>query len=335
LGEGNSFGHPYARYRITFSTNGTASGQGKFKSFYSCSNDANSTGIISTGEVPFNIIRTVPSNISLAGDAQGCYNQSGNYSLVNLPSGASTVWSVSGPLSLGGSSATNATINYGSNDGVGTITAQITDACNNTFTQTINVGVGSPNISTVNYDGSPNSGPVAANSGSTHYLNVVSSNAPSASYSFDVTNNFGDINVSLSGVNRGDAQIYVYGNNGNSSININASNACGSKSSALIIYIPSDYSATPNPAKESLTVAFTDTQYQEALPDDLEIVSEKTMKPVRSVNVKETFKKGGFQNGNKINFDIKDLPRGIYYLKVVNPRREKEKQIEMVRLVFE
>ncbi|MBC3795155.1 hypothetical protein, partial [Spirosoma utsteinense] len=280
------------------------------------------------------VTRPTLTNASLTGGTQGCYNQLGTYSLANLTSGVSTVWSASGPLSIAGSSATGVTINYGGNDGFGAVTAQITDGCNNTVTRTLDVGVGTPNISTINYDGLPNSGPVAANSGSTHYLNVVSSNSPSANYSLGVTNNYGDINVSLSGVNGGNAQIYVYGNSGNSSINVSASNVCGSRSAALIIYIPSGYRAAPNPAKESVAVTFTDTQYQEALPDELEIVSEKTMKSVRSVNVKEIFKKGGFQDSNKINFDIKDLPRGTYYLKVVNPRREKEKQTETVRLVF-
>lgn len=294
-------------------------------------NDASNTS--STASIGVN--RPSLSNASITGSSQGCFNQSGTYSLANLTSGISTAWSASSPLSIAGSSATNASVNYGGSNGYGTVTAQITDGCNNTVTRTLNVGVGAPNISTVNWDGNPNSGPVPANSGSTHYMSAVSSNSPSANYSLSVTNNYGNINTSLSGVNGGNAQVYVYGTNGNSSININASNVCGSKSAALIVYIPSGFRTAPNPAKESMTVAFTDTQYKEALPDQIEVVSEKTLKSVRSVNVQDVFKNREFQEGNKIVFDIKDLPRGTYYLKIINSRQEKDKQVENVRLVFE
>ncbi|MEZ0541455.1 T9SS type A sorting domain-containing protein [Fibrella arboris] len=112
-------------------------------------------------------------------------------------------------------------------------------------------------------------------------------------------------------------------------------NTCGTTSSAFIVYIPYSYRIGPNPAKESITVAFTDTKYQEALPDQIDVISEKTQKPVRSVNVAETFKQNKFKDGNAIEFDVQDLPRGTYYLKVINPRLEKEKQIEMARLYLE
>lgn len=311
----------------------SSAGTGENVSFTATRNDVDADKLRSATSVT--VTRPTLSVPTITGNIQGCYNQSGNYNLSTLPPGVSTIWSVSGPLSLASSTTNGALINYGGNDGFGTISAQITDGCNNTATGTLSVGVGIPNISTIKWDGNANSGPVPANSGSTHYFNVSSSNAPSANYSLNVSNNYGNINTSLSGVNGGNAQVYVYGSYGNSAININGNNVCGNKSSTFIIYIPSSFRASPNPAKESLTIAFTDTKYQEALPDQLEIISEKTSKIVRSINVREVYDNHKFQENNKIEFDVKDLPRGVYYLKIINPRQEKDKQVETVRLVFE
>lgn len=279
------------------------------------------------------------SGISITGNSQGCYNQSGTYSLSNSNSIVSTAWSVSSPLTIVSSSTSSALVNYGGNDSYGTLTAQLTDGCNNTASRSFPIGVGSPNISTINWNGNANNGPAPAPSGSTNYLNVSSSNSPSANYSLNVANNYGNISTSLYGVNGGNAQVYVYGTQGNSTISINASNVCGSKSSSLTVYIPYSYGygymAAPNPAQESLAITFTDTQSQDALPDQIDIVSEKTSKSVRSINIKDAIKNHGLKDGNKAVFDIKDLPRGTYYLKIINPRQEKDKKIETVRVLFE
>jgi hypothetical protein len=282
---------------------------------------------------------SILSNVSITGNSQGCYNQSGTYSLSNYNSITSTTWSISSPLSIVSSSISSALVNYGGNDSYGTLTAQLTDGCNNTASRSFPIGVGSPNISTINWNGNANNGPVPAPSGSTNYLNASSSNSPSANYSLNVANNYGNISTSLYGVNGGNAQVYVYGTQGNSTISINASNVCGSKSSSLTVYIPYSYGygymASPNPAQESLAVTFTDTQSQDALPDQIDIVSEKTSKSVRSINIKDAIKNHGLKDGNKAVFDIKDLPRGTYYLKIINPRQEKDKKIETVRVLFE
>ncbi|MEZ0542824.1 hypothetical protein [Fibrella arboris] len=336
LGDVEEFNQFYQRYRVTFSVNGTVSGQATFKSFFSCSTDPNSTGILSSTVIPFSVIRSSGyENISLSGANQGCFGQSGSYTLQNAPSGISTTWSATGPLSLASSSSAEAVVNYGNTIGIGNVVVNISNACSLTAVKQLTVGVGIPYVDNVYYDGLPNRGPMPAAGGSTHYVGVSAFNSPSATYSLGVTNNSGNINVSLYGVNGGNAEIYVSGTVGNSAINYVATNVCGSSSGAQIVYIPYSYRAGPNPAKESVVVAFTDTKYQQALPDQIDIVSEKTMKAVRSINVSEIVKTGGFQEGNKIAFDIQDLPRGVYYLKVINPRQEKEKQIDMTRLYFE
>ena len=275
------------------------------------------------------------TGVSITGSNQGCFNQSGTYSLVGAPAGASVTWNASGPLTLAGSTSTNATINYGSSYGGGNVLATVQDGCGHIANPELAVGVGVPYIGSVQYDGSPNTGPMAAASGSTHYMVASVSNSPTVTYTLGTTTLNGDINISLYGVNYGTAAIYVYGSYGYGAVNIGASNVCGSSSANLILYIPSSYRIASNPARESLDVIFTDTKSLEALPDQMEIVSEKTMKPVQVVNIKELFDQGGFKEGNKVNFDIRSLPRGIYYLKVINPRQDKAKQTEMTRILFE
>ncbi|MCY7353047.1 MAG: hypothetical protein LH606_20720 [Cytophagaceae bacterium] len=73
----------------------------------------------------------------------------------------------------------------------------------------------------------------------------------------------------------------------------------------------------------------------EALPDKLELVREETMEVVRSVKIQDEFDRKSLKDTKKVEFNITDLPRGIYYLRVMNSQLEKEKQVEMTRLLFE
>lgn len=141
--------------------------------------------------------------------------------------------------------------------------------------------------------------------------------------------------LNLTGVNGGNGQINVSGSGGNATLRISASNSCGSDSRDAIFYIPYYYRASPNPAKSNLTIAFESTEDKYALPDQLEIVSEKDQKVVRTVNAQDTFQNKTFNNGREINFSIGDLKRGTYYLRVVNARQVEGKKVEMIRLIFE
>ncbi|MEZ0542757.1 hypothetical protein [Fibrella arboris] len=135
-----------------------------------------------------------------------------------MPNAYSVNWSVTGPHSIANTNATNVTVNYGSTAGIGYISAFITDVCSYTANPKLQVGVGTPYVSSITFDGSPNSGPAATPSGSTHYLAAYTPNSPSTTWSIGVTNNSGDINTTLYGVNGGFAEIYVYGTVGNSAI---------------------------------------------------------------------------------------------------------------------
>ena len=72
----------------------------------------------------------------------------------------------------------------------------------------------------------------------------------------------------------------------------------------------------------------------DALPDEIILLSEASMKPVGSVNFRESPGQKAFKNGNQVVIDVRDLPRGIHYLHIKNSRRQDEK-VDMIRILPE
>ncbi|MCY7351487.1 MAG: hypothetical protein LH606_12620 [Cytophagaceae bacterium] len=146
----------------------------------------------------------------------------------------------------------------------------------------------------------------------THYVHSTSSNIGNGlSHSFSVVGGSGDMSLDITGANGGDCQINISGNTGSRTLRISANTSCGSNSRDVIFYIPSGYRAYSNPVKDKLTVEFTNADLLEALPDQLEIVSEKEMKTVLTVNLPDVFSQKAFKNGKQTEFDIRELSRGV------------------------
>lgn len=130
----------------------------------------------------------------------------------NVPAGSTLNWTSSNPSALDISSGGVATRQNNFNGQV-TVTATINSGCGTlTLVKTVNVGL--PTISNVLVDNVLNPGPVAVNSGSTHYVQTTSSNDPST-YSLSASTNSGNIVLNLTGVNAGNCQINVSGSIGN------------------------------------------------------------------------------------------------------------------------
>lgn len=212
-----------------------------------------------------------------------------------------------------------------------TITATVSTGCETlTFNRSVTTGL--PTITSLALNGN-SSFPQAVNPNSNYTLSA-STNDPSSTYSFSVVGGSGNMNVSLSqsGSNCG---VYVTGTSGSKYVRVTVTNSCGSYSEDVVLYIPSGYRAYPVPAKDVLTVEFTDTQEKFALPDEMYLVGEEQSETVRRVNISEVYERRGFRGGNKIDFDIRNLPRGTYYLKVVNSRLEVSKRTETIRVLFQ
>ncbi|MDQ1090430.1 M43 family zinc metalloprotease [Siphonobacter sp. SORGH_AS_1065] len=100
-------------------------------------------------------------------------------------------------------------------------------------------------------------------------------------------------------------------------LNVTATTSCGGPQSRSISFsVPYSYKVYPNTATNVLNVEFEKVEYEEGLPDEVALISERSQKIVRSVKVREAFRNKNLENQSKVVFDVKNLARGRYYLKV-------------------
>lgn len=163
-------------------------------------------------------------------------------------------------------------------------------------------------------------------------LNVQVSTTQATSASWSVT----CCSAYLTDYGNGIAYFNSY-NNDCYGLDVTATNACGNTQDGVTICVEDCfyfYRVFPNPAKNYFYLEFDQTDNLSSLPERVELLSEKSTNPVRSINIQEVHQRKGFVNGNRLEFDVKDLPRGVYYVHVINSRR-KEKEKDSIRLIIE
>lgn len=127
--------------------------------------------------------------------------------------------------------------------------------------------------------------------------------------------------------------MFVTLNSGQSAtFDITANTGCN-QTRRVTYYIPSGFRVAPNPAKEVVTIEFDYADQLDVLPERLEFLSEKSTQPVQTIVVKDAFERKAFSGGNKLAFDVRDLPRGTYYLRVIDSRN-KENPVQTVRVLL-
>ncbi len=237
-------------------------------------------------------------------------------------------WSVpSGNASISGSGNT---VTVAPNIGSGYITISV--SVDNGYTYNITVYTGPPPFAYVAVNGQPTSNATVCvnNFASIEAQPFVAT----ASYTWSLSNpgnayitNYYNANTAF---NSYTADCYY--------LSLQISNACGSTQSTLTICSQNcfaRYTVQPNPARDYLIVQFDEVDKVDALPDNIELYSDSSTKPIRAVNIQEAYNKKALKDGNKIQFDVQDLPRGTYYLHVTNSRQTKEKQLEKIRVILE
>ncbi|WP_353717766.1 T9SS type A sorting domain-containing protein [Dyadobacter sp. 676] len=91
------------------------------------------------------------------------------------------------------------------------------------------------------------------------------------------------------------------------------------------------YKIFPNPAKDQVKIQFEDVHAIEQLPQIVRLFSEAGAKEVREIQATEQYATATFEQDRAITVPVSDLPRGTYYLMLVN----RDGSSENVRLVLE
>lgn len=119
----------------------------------------------------------------------------------------------------------------------------------------------------------------------------------------------------------------IYANNGTCTISRN-----------IIVQVNDcSFRVSPNPAQSTLSLSFDSPEQLESIPDNIDLFDE-SKKNVKSLNMKLKKAEGSKDSKiskslGKIDLDVRDLPRGTYYLHLTFGEK-KEKQIEQIRVIL-
>ncbi|MET7256535.1 T9SS type A sorting domain-containing protein [Dyadobacter fermentans] len=120
-------------------------------------------------------------------------------------------------------------------------------------------------------------------------------------------------------------------------IDITVSNCFGSVQKGITICVDNCakgtpiYKVFPNPAKDQVKIQFDDGQAIERLPQTVRLLSEVGGKEVRAIDATAQYVTPAFEQDRTITLPVSDLPKGIYYLILVN----RDGTFENVRLILE
>lgn len=263
-----------------------------------------------------------------------------------LPDGVTFNWSAS-PANLftntSGSGLTFITANNGSNKGWGIVTLNVTMPDGTSFSKPSNpIWVGSPENIILTSDGTFNINynstsickslgycmSVSTGTGTPTATHFTYSGWPSYG-SFLNTNTLTVPNdrVCFGTNNTGSYYLTVYANNGTCSIGksilVNVNN-CG-------------YRIAANPTQSTLSILLDAPLQTESIPDNIELYDEKN-KSTRSLDLKQKKKDISLDpvrafDLKKIDLDVTDLPRGVYYLHL-GFGSKKDNQVDKIRILL-
>lgn len=89
----------------------------------------------------------------------------------------------------------------------------------------------------------------------------------------------------------------------------------------------------PNPSSDLVQIEFDKTDQADMLPERLVLYNERSTKPIKIINIKDVYDRKAFRDGNKLDMDIRDLPRGTYYIHFTSPK-QKAGEVDRVRILL-
>lgn len=215
-------------------------------------------------------------------------------------------------------STTGVAIRVGTGNGIVTVTGSFL-FCDVPYIASTSVYVGLPNTPTINVTGVAPYGAVDVN---TNFIP-------------DVTYNWYRDNVLLQ-TTTNNYQTLNGGNCGSQhNMTVSLTNNCGEtpRSSPYFYSYPCSFmSVYPNPANDILTFEFASDASQVSLPQEIKLYNEQSVS-VRTLS-SSAIVKNNLKEGNKLFLNVKDLPRGTYYLHVF-PTKESGKEKEIIRILLQ
>ena len=268
--------------------------------------------------------------LSASINGNGAVCSSNVYTIQGAAPGATVTWSVSPNIQIVSGQGTTSVTLQATGSGTGTVGASVS-ICGTTYNaSTIAVNVGSPTISGFKVNGQPfSNGNICQNS--QQYIEALSS--PYNTYAWSIQSpNPSHASISSSG-NTAIFQAYYAECFG---VSVTAQNSCGSTQSGLTFCAQNcyaRYTVYPNPAQDQVSVEFEQIDNAEALPDEIMLMAENSTKPVKTVNVQDDYQNKRLLNGKSVMINVKDLPRGTYYLHIRNNRNQ-ENPIDKIRILL-
>ncbi|GGN00114.1 hypothetical protein GCM10010967_37840 [Dyadobacter beijingensis] len=120
-------------------------------------------------------------------------------------------------------------------------------------------------------------------------------------------------------------------------IDITVSNCFGSVQKGITICVDNCakgmpiYKVFPNPAKDQVKIQFDKGRATDQLPQVARLLSEVGAKEVRVIQIAELYGTAAFEQNRTIEIPVSDLPRGTYYLMLLN----RDGSWDEVRVVLE
>jgi|GEM_PF-1737299 hypothetical protein len=296
----------YEKYEITVQPGQYNAGTGRIRNKAFC---GTSTPLYSQW-YSFNISRPASAAArNLTGSDNICVGGSSTFSLNAVPGDGNFTWSTGGSLFINGSQGSSSIQAGGNSNGSSNIQVSFSDACSNSITRNKFVFAGTPTLQQMTYGTAGtgvNNTVYTVNSVSANTWYIVRANEPRLVWNPN--------NSSVNGYVSGPYEYRFYLNPGQTLMfyPLTATNSCGTNTRNPTFTTSSSYRVLLNPSTTNLLVEFDNTDYLEALPEQVDLLSEKSTNPVLSVKIKDIFDRKAFKNGNGLEFDTKNLPRGTY-----------------------
>lgn len=264
----------------------------------------------------------------ISGSATLCGNNNYTYSVTS--SGSSFNWSVSSNLSIVSGQGTSQITVTRISDGPATVSVRNQEVCSSKT-----VWVGTPDVTQMRLNGVPIQPFSSNNVCFFNLFNLSAITSGGGTSSWQLLNTTTNAYIASSTYNG--ATISAGGASGTFAIKYTMTNSCGSRERIYpfnVLNCMSNYTVYPNPVRDYLTIEFNNTDNLTALPETISLLSEASTIPVRVAKIKDLFDQKTFKDGTKVVFDVRDLPRGIYYLHIADSRKEGQ-QVESIRILLD